>query len=162
MKGKDYSTLRLESEHEDVSDHMDREGEERRLARRRCITMVAIASLFVISTVILTLSVVHDVKARANDPEWEEFSCQQSDPDCLDLLCPEGMAWDMVAGKCKEMAGYTCCTACTHEYKCFQAGDDPLVRCCHAEGVVPAAYKQVCREGYLWVQWKKKCLRKEK
>ena len=105
MKGKDCSMLRLESEHEDVCDHMVREIEERRLARRRCITLVAIASLFIISAVILALSVVHDIKARANDPEWEEFSCQQSDPDCLDLLCPEGMAWDMVDGKCKEMAG---------------------------------------------------------
>ena len=120
MKGKDYSTLRLESEDEDVCNHMDREGEEKRLAIKRCITMAAIASLFIISAVILTLSVVHDVKARANDPEWEEFSCQQSDPDCLDLLCPEGMAWDMVDGKCREMADFTCCTACTHEYKCFQ------------------------------------------
>ena len=105
MKGKDYSTLRLESEHGDVCEHMDREIEEKRLARKRSITMVAIATMFIISAVILTLSVVHDVKARSNDPEYEEFSCQQSDPDCLDLLCPEGMAWDMVGGKCKEMAG---------------------------------------------------------
>ena len=59
--------------------------------------------------------------------------------------------------------GYTCCTACTHEYKCFQAGlVPPPVKCCHAEGVVPSTYKQVCREGFLWVQWKKKCLRKNK
>ena len=166
MAGSDYSTIRLNSDiHEDEcdddDDHVDREGEETRLARRRCITLISIAALFIISAGILIISVVHDVQARARgDLEWEEFACQQNDLDCLALLCPEGMDWDMLAGKCKEMSGYTCCSACTQEYKCFRAEEAHLVRCCYAEGVAPSAYKQVCRQGFLWVQWKKKCLRR--
>merc|ERR1719206_761298 len=118
----DYSTLRLESDHEDICDEMERELEEKRLARRRWLTILAISSLFIISATILTISVVHDMKARAKDLEWEEFSCKLNDPDCIHSLCPEGMVWDMLENKCREMPGYTCCTACTHEYKCFHAG----------------------------------------
>jgi hypothetical protein len=106
MKGKDYITVRLNSDHEDVCDHVDKEVEEKRLARRRCITLVSIAALFLISAGILTVSVVHDVQARAEgDLEWEEFSCQQNDLDCMDLLCPKGMIWDIAKSKCKEMSG---------------------------------------------------------
>eukprot|EP00092_Neocalanus_flemingeri_P061443 GFUD01073863.1.p1 GENE.GFUD01073863.1~~GFUD01073863.1.p1 ORF type:complete len:170 (+),score=56.54 GFUD01073863.1:90-599(+) len=164
MAAKDYISLRLNSEiHEEDCDYVDREVEETRLARRRWITIVTIAAVFLVSAVILLISVVHDVQARnRGDLEWEEFSCQQNDLDCLALLCPDGMSWDMVAGKCKEVTGYTCCTACTQEYKCFTAEEAQIVKCCYAEGVVPSAYKQVCRQGYLWVQWKKKCLRKNK
>ena len=101
----DYSTLRLESDHEDICDEMERELEEKRLARKRWLTLLAISSLFIISATILTISVVHDMKARAKDPEWEEFSCKQNDPDCIHSLCPEGMVWDMVEDKCREMPG---------------------------------------------------------
>ena len=101
----EYSTLRLESEHEDICDEIQREVEEKRLARRRWFTLLSISFLFIISATILTLSVVHDTKARAKDPEWEEFSCKQNDPDCLHSLCPEGMVWDMVEDQCREMPG---------------------------------------------------------
>ena len=156
MKATDYSSLRLD---EDICQDMDREEEEKRLARRRWMTLASIASLFLISGTILTLSVVHDVRSRAKEPGWEEFSCPAGDPSCLELLCPEGMVWDMVTSMCMSMSGYTCCTACTHQYQCFNPAIH-TTRCCHSEGVVPSAYKQVCREGFLWVQWKKKCLRK--
>ena len=101
----DYSTLRLESDHEEFCDEEERKEEETRLRRRRWFTLICISSLFLISATILTLSVVHDVKARAKDPEWEEFSCKQNDPECLDLLCPDGMVWDTLQDKCREMPG---------------------------------------------------------
>jgi hypothetical protein len=27
-------------------------------------------------------------------------------------------------------------------------------------GIAPGVYKSLCSPGYLWVEWKKKCLRK--
>ena len=122
--------------------------------------MVSIPALFLLSCGVLTTSVVLDVQARASgDLEWEEFSCQENDADCLALLCPDGMGWDMVADKCRELPGYTCCTTCTLEYMCYKAEDADGVVCCSVMSVVPSAYKQTCREGFIWVEWKQKCLR---
>ena len=146
---------------EDCCDDVDVEAEERRLARRRRITVLSIVGVFLICGVILTMSVVYDVQARAGGHmEWEEFSCPGNDESCLSLLCPDGMGWEVGRGECAELPGYTCCTTCTHEYTCYGPGEGEGVRCCLAEGVVPSAFKQVCRPGYLWVQWKRKCLRR--
>ena len=162
MKSNNYSIISMHSEiHEEECDDVDHEKEERRLARRRWIKLVSIGAVFLICGVILTLSVVHDVQARAGgDLEWEEFSCQENDEDCLTLLCPEGMGWDVKGGQCEQLPGYSCCTTCTHEYTCYKTGGAGGVKCCYGVGVVPAAYKQACREGFLWVEWKQKCLRK--
>ena len=140
---------------------LDRKVEEKRLSRRRCITLLSIACVFLTSCAILTISVVHDVQARAGDDlEWEEFACQENDEDCLTLLCPEGMGWEGAGGECRQLPGYTCCTSCTQEYKCYKIEEADGVKCCYTEGVVPSAYKQACRDGFLWVAWKKKCLRR--
>ena len=108
MKSSNYRSVSLESDlqEERCDDHVDMEGEESRLARRRCFTLFTIVALFLVSAGILLISVVQDVQARASgDLEWEEFSCQQNDVDCLTLLCPEGMEWNMTTGQCKEMEG---------------------------------------------------------
>ena len=146
--------------HEDICDDEEREAEEKRLSRRRCMILVTIPALFLLSCGILTTSVMFDVHASAKgNLEWEEFSCQPYDSDCLALLCPDGMVWDMMAGKCRAVSGYTCCTSCTLEYMCYKAEEADGVKCCSAMSVVPSAYKQNCREGFIWVEWKQKCLR---
>ena len=62
---------------------------------------------------------------------------------------------------------YKCCVApykVSGEYlfHCWKAGEDNPYGCVALKaGVAPSAYKQLCRPGYLWVQWKKKCQRKD-
>ena len=89
MESNGYSIVSLDREiHEEMADHVDREAVEKRLARRRCLKLVAIACVFLICSCILTISVVHDVQARAGDDlEWDtQFACQENDEDCLTLL----------------------------------------------------------------------------
>ena len=163
MESNGYSIVSLDREiHEEMADHVDREAVEKRLARRRCLKLVAIACVFLICSGILTISVVHDVQARAGDDlEWDtQFACQENDEDCLTLLCPEGMGWEGAGGECRQLPGYTCCTSCTQEYKCYKIEEADGVKCCAGVGVVPAAYKMQCRDGFLWVGWKKKCFRR--
>ena len=141
---------------EDYCDDVEEEAEERRLARRRRITVLSIVGVFLICGVILTMTVVYDVQARAGGHmEWEEFSCPGNDESCLSLLCPDRMEWEVGRGKGAQLPVYTCCTTCTHDYTCYGPGEGEGVRCCHAEGVVLSSYKQVWRPGYLWVQWKR-------
>ena len=149
--------------HEDEDDehHVDREKEEKQIRRRRWLKLVSIVIMFLVCGIILAMSVAHDLEARAGDDlEWDEFTCPDNDDACAALLCPVGMVWEGEDGRCREMSGYSCCTTCTHEYLCYEGGEAGGVKCCYGLGVVPAAYKQTCRQGYLWVQWKKKCLRK--
>ena len=107
MKSIEYSIISLESEIlEEMYDYVDKEAEEKRLARRRCITLVCIPAVFIISFGFLTFSVVHDVQARArSDQKLEKVTCQENDMDCLTLLCPDGMGWDSEADMCRELPG---------------------------------------------------------
>ena len=64
--------------------------------------------------------------------------------------------------------GYDCCFinygAGTQLYKCWASDETPEGRCVgpmKSAGVAPGTYKQLCRPGYLWVDWKRKCLRKD-
>ena len=85
---------------------IDKEAEEKLLARRRCITLILIPLVFIISFGFLTYSVVHDVQARArSDQQLEKIVCQENDQDCLALLCPVGMEWDGMANRCQEIKG---------------------------------------------------------
>lgn len=68
------------------------------------------------------------------------------------------------------LAGYACCPAMHH-----LCGESVLVRCYNQStshdcsctvpavqrvGVVTSGYKQVCHNNYIWVDWRKKCLRR--
>ena len=161
MKSNEYRVVSLESEIlEETYDYVDKEAEEKLLARKRFIKLVCIPLVFIISFGFLTFSVVHDVQARASsEQQLEKIVCQENDPECLALLCPEGMEWDEGAGRCQELRGYTCCPTCSQEYKCFKQEESSDAKCCHMLGILPSAYKLVCREGWVWVEWQHKCLR---
>ena len=34
------------------------------------------------------------------------------------------------------------------------------MKCLLGEGIVPSTYKQTCHENFVWVEWKKVCVRK--
>ena len=101
----EYTALRAKEDLEDDCEIVDTDKEKKRLARRRQITLASIATLFLLSATLLTLSVVHDIKAKARDPGWEEFSCKENDAACLELLCPTGMLWDREVSQCKQLPG---------------------------------------------------------
>ena len=94
MRSNNYSIVSLESEiPEDVYGYVDKHTEEKLLARRRCITLVCITLVSIISLGFLTFRVVHDVQARASsDQQLAKIFCQENDLDCLALLCPVVMA----------------------------------------------------------------------
>ena len=67
----------------------------------------------------------------------EELICSESDTECLQLLCPLTMTFDPNIGKCFEKSGH----------QMSQMG-------------VVGSIKQMCRDGFVWVDWKEKCLRR--
>ena len=94
--------------------------------------------------IILTASVVHDVSARRE--AWTLLECGPEDTECLALLCPAGMVYNVTAGECWVQPGYTCCAACSQVYRCYPPHHQP--HCCVrplSEGVVPSAYTRICR-----------------
>ena len=64
----------------------------------------------------------------------EEIICSEDDAACLSLLCPATMKYDAAAARCEQAGGVA------------------------ALGVV-GNIKQMCREGFVWVEWKERCLR---
>ena len=130
------------------------------LARRRCLTLVSIPLMFTISLLLLTLSVVQDVQARARAEEMLEMVvCQEEDTECTALLCPVGMVWVEGGGGCEVVPGYECCPTCTQEYACVQSGGVHSHKCCQLMGLLSSPYKLFCREGWVWVEWKAQCYR---
>ena len=71
------------------------------------------------------------------------------------LFCNQSGQYD-----CAACPGHQCCTLSTHEYLCFPSAARHSVKCLYANGVVPSAYKQNCKQGFLWVAWKRKCVRR--
>ena len=98
MRSNNYSIVSLESEIlEDIYDDVDKEPEEKLLARRKCIKIDCIPLVFLISFGTHTFSVVHDVQTRArSDQQLERIVCQESDLSCLALIYPVGMKRDEV------------------------------------------------------------------
>ena len=66
----------------------------------------------------------------------EEIICSENDPDCLSLLCPSSMSYNHQSERC-------------------ESGDQNIA----VLGVV-GNIKQMCREGFVWVDWKGQCLRR--
>jgi hypothetical protein len=66
-------------------------------------------------------------------------------------------------------AGFSCCHDSSNLIRCWdprEAADQQqqLAGCVERKvdsaGIAPGVYKSLCSPGYLWVEWKKKCLRK--
>ena len=95
---------------------------------------------------------------------YEDLSCASSDSSCLALLCPQGAQWSQEADQCLVQQHFTCCADSINIFKCFHLAEEETARACFKfsyEGVLYPGYKQFCREGWLWVHWKRKCLRQK-
>ena len=70
----------------------------------------------------------------------EELICAENDSECQSLLCPVSMEYNSVTGKCEE-------TNSDHPDSIAMMG-------------VVGTVKEMCREGFVWVEWKSLCMRK--
>ena len=70
-------------------------------------------------------------------------------------------------------AGYTCCPTNHHLCgksiltRCYNISEDVFPPDCscsipqvQSTGVVTSGYKEMCHSDYVWVNWRKKCLRR--
>ena len=158
MENNKYSIVSIESDViEYMFDCVDKDKEEKILARKRCITLVCIPLVFIISFGLLAASVVHDVQARGEHVPGGDGE----EPSDLSLLCPAGMSWSGESSKCEARPGYTCCPSCTQQYSCARQDTARAERCCHLLGILPSSYKLLCRQGWVWVEWRHVCVRVE-
>eukprot|EP00088_Acartia_fossae_P036231 TRINITY_DN37426_c1_g1_i1.p1 TRINITY_DN37426_c1_g1~~TRINITY_DN37426_c1_g1_i1.p1 ORF type:complete len:181 (-),score=46.88 TRINITY_DN37426_c1_g1_i1:281-823(-) len=159
----DSTTMSFESGAGDL--HLDIEAEQHKHMQRRRITILAIVAIFTIAASILIFSVVHDLTSR-QEIDYVDFTCEPSDSQCIELFCPKGWQWSFEDSACNKLPDYECCVAQyevpgEHIFNCWKSGEENPYRCVLNAGVAPSAYKQLCRPGYLWVPWKKKCQRKD-
>ena len=130
---------------------------EKSLQQRRKVKLSIIIMIFVISIGVIIYSVIHDIRRRNGKMlsilkqtysvfsftgsiiHLETLVCSQTDLECLSLLCPVSMIYNSEEGRCEEDAD--------------QVVDVGLL------GVV-GNVKTMCREGFVWVEWKSQCLRK--
>ena len=93
----------------------------------------------------------------------------------LILLCQTSVSHFSIAtspnNPLPTILGYTCCPPeqhiCgeSHHTQCYPQHQGPHHACCVIAnvanlGVAPSAYKKMCQAGYIWVEWKKKCMRR--
>ena len=69
----------------------------------------------------------------------EKLLCSETDLDCLSQICPLSMRFNREKDRCED--------------------DGPGGREVSTAGIVGNT-KLMCREGFVWVQWKSQCLRK--
>ena len=66
------------------------------------------------------------------------------------------------------VAGYSCCPPQHHicdkspYTQCYPPGLPTQPACCMVAkvGVAPSAYKKMCQAGFIWVEWKRRCMRR--
>ena len=95
---------------------------------------------------------------------YEDLSCASSDSSCISLLCPQGAQWSQETDQSLVHQHFTCCADTNNIFKCFHLAEKETAWACVKyayEGVLYPGYKKFCREGWLWVHWKRKCLRQK-
>ena len=150
----------------------DRKLAEQKIKMRRRAVIFSIATIFSVTTIILVISVMHEEMNKHN-VGYQDLVCQEADVECFKLLCPQGWEWDREKEECSVMTGYECCP--DHQHLC---GQPVFVRCynmtgqvvtpdcscnipqVHTSGVVTSGYKQICHQDFIWVQWRKRCIRR--
>ena len=79
----------------------------------------------------------------------------------LDIYLFKGTFWNGVYGECLVPSNFNCCYDVEEMFICFEPRAEAERRCMKFSynGVLLHGYKQLCREGYLWVPWRRKCFR---
>ena len=150
----------------------------RRLKVLRILIAVLVISILVLLSSSLWLVYLH-VKLRSDIIDgYQEFSCLKTDEICVRLLCPtgdtfsidailncklvSGTVWSDSHRECLYPANYECCL---NDVDIFLCSEDISSEDCvnvASNGVVLSDYKQMCREGYIWVPWRRRCFKHRK
>ena len=143
-----YNIVNIANEEDDeIFDTVDKVTEEKLLVRRRYLKLSSIILVFIICFFLLAMSILYDVHHR-DVPDQDGQ---------LDLLCPFGMSWSSTMSKCMPEQGYSCCPTCSQEYRCSRIKEEK--KCCHLLGIMPSTFKLMCRPGWVWVEWGRRCVR---
>ena len=86
--------------YEMLLDDFERISAEKYLARRRCLKLIGIPVVFIISFGLLLFSVLHDNRSIAYE---EDQGCELE--DCQELWCPVGMSWMGKQRGCEVITG---------------------------------------------------------
>ena len=82
---------------------VERKNAEHNIKVRRRAVICAIATIFSVTTIIMVMSVLHVEMNKFNG--YEELICQETDKECLELLCPQGWEWIKEKGECEILEG---------------------------------------------------------
>merc|ERR1712098_405770 len=157
-------------------------GEEQKLKMRRRAVIFSIVTIFSVTAMILLISVLHE-ELNLHNVGYEDIICQEGDTECFKLNCPQGWDWDKEKEECSIREGYECCPYAQHLcgqpiwVRCFNntqgdlsnsmQGDTTSKPDCscsipHVDsaGVVTSGYKQICHQNFVWVEWMKRCIRR--
>ena len=149
----------------------DRSTAEHNIRVRRRVVIISIGTIFTVTSIIMVMSMVH-VEMNKTDAGYHELICQETDLECVTLLCPQGWGWVREREQCAILDGYACCPTDKHlcgrsiSTRCYNISETTSPDCsCNtpevrSAGVVTSTYKQVCRMDFIWVDWRKKCLRR--
>ena len=97
----------MEESVDDIADSGEQEElsklTERKLKIRRRAVLLAIATIFTVTAIILIITVVQEeINKRYG---YQELVCQEQDEDCLSLLCPQGWEYLRDQDQCKVKEG---------------------------------------------------------
>ena len=126
--------------------------------RKKNILICILGIGTLIAILVLGVSVFLDL----GSVKYEEFSCAFSDKVCQELLCPIGWSWSLEDRKCNLKEGFQCCTDTVGMIQCQEKGrdmEDICVDLVEAGVGWSEDYKNTCRPGYIWVEWRQRCAR---
>ena len=85
---------------------VDRKLLERNIEVKRRAVILSIVTIFSVTTIILVISVVH-VEMNKHHVGYQELVCQETDLECIKLMCPQGWGWVKEKEECDILQGQT-------------------------------------------------------
>jgi hypothetical protein len=127
-----------EGSYQECPHQVDRKGVEQRILIRRRAVILSLVTIFLVTTIMLVISVVHDEMNKSN-VGYQELVCQETDVECFELLCPQGWSWSRKKEECELREGelgecYLVCMLSFLGYSCC-----PLITACVVAAPTPSA-----------------------
>ena len=72
--------------------HFDRKTAEHNIRVRRRVVIISIATIFTVTSIVMVMSMVY-VEMNKSNAGYHELICQETDLECVTLLCPQGWGW---------------------------------------------------------------------
>ena len=154
----DYDTTEDVSDDEIITENTQEHKKSERKRKARIVLIILIIMMIIL--ILCSGWLIYNHNASSVTEDYEDISCESSDLSCLEMLCPQGTQYSAGIDQCLVQEDYSCCTG---QGDIFSCGPTNTITCVEVayEGVLYPGYKQYCREGWLWVPWKRKCMRKK-